>query len=212
MSQDLNQPEHIRQEALRNIEMIDGDLRFAQVVDKHFWTVMLSAATVPLSGSGAVIRGVAPEVLKQYAIRSTAGAAVNSAFDVAGQMYKGEAFRPGQTIVAALTGAVGGQLVSSSSAVNALTAGSLNALNTHINNQIYNEDKSVTGAFVIGLGASVFGTYVGQNTAQYLSKNTPVTIGNPPILTLDPDLTSKWIETGISNSTVFMDFEKGEKK
>ena len=33
LSQDMTQPESVRQEALRNVKMIDGDLRFAQIVD-----------------------------------------------------------------------------------------------------------------------------------------------------------------------------------
>ena len=205
LSQDMTQPESVRQEALRNVKMIDGDLRFAQIVDQHFWTVAGAAMTLPLTGGLSSIGGT-------VARQSLIGAGVGGGFDIAGQLYKGEAFRPGQTIVATLTGAVGGPLVTKSTPINALVGGGVNAVNTWAANQIYGDKQNVTTAFVAGFGFSLVGASLGQNYANYLTKTSPITIGNPPIPNPYPARAGKWVETGISNSTVFMDLEKGDKK
>ena len=46
----------------------------------------------------------------------------------------------------------------------------------------------------------------------YLNKTSPAVIGTPPIFNPYPAILGKSIETGISNSTAFMDFEKGDKR
>ena len=182
LSQDLNQPEHIRQEALRNIEMIDGDLRFAQVVDKYHGPAITAVTLVHPLGRAAswgslFVKGLLPRAMVTTAAKEAAiGALVSGAVDTSAQLFKGEEFRYGQTVAAMINGALFANYASSSVWKNAVIGGTVNLNNTIATNQIYDKRKSLGMAFTIGGAFSGFGTYIGNRFIIYSSNNAPAYI------------------------------------
>ena len=150
LSEDTSQSEAIRQEARHNIKMIDRDIHYARILDEHFWTVALSAASLPLGGS------MAPSALTRVALSSGLG----GGFYSLGQTIKGEPIRPAELLVNMATAGLGGSFASKVWWVNAPIGGAVNAANTWAANQIYNEDKSVEGAFWVGAAATGLGTWL----------------------------------------------------
>ena len=164
LSQDLNQPEHIRQEALRNIEMIDGDLRFARITDRHAVPFLISLAAIPASGGlGALAAN------SSTAVRVGTGILTGGGFYSLGQKIKGEPIRPAELFVNMTTAAMAGPFATTSILKNALLGGSVNAANTFIANQIYNENKSVSNAFSIGMAYSGLGTWLSPHATKGVS-------------------------------------------
>jgi hypothetical protein len=113
------------------------------------------------------------------------GGGAAAGFDAAGQLYQGESYRVGQTLVAGTTGALAGPFASTSVLINASLGGTVGAMNTFINNAIYGEDASMLYSFGLGFGFSGAGTVAGKASkagAGYILPprilTTPV---NPPL-------------------------------
>ena len=176
LSEDTSQSEAIRQEARHNIKMIDRDIHYARILDEHFWTVALSAASLPLGGS------MAPSTLTRVALSSGLG----GGFYSLGQTIKGEPIRPAELIVNMATAGLGGSFATKFWWQNAFLGGSVNAANTWAANQIYGEDKNVIGSFWLGAAATGLGTgikpYVTSGTARMISSLTGGTASTNPYL------------------------------
>ena len=169
LSQDLNQPEHIRQEALRNIEMIDGDLRFARITDRHAVPFLISLAAIPASGGlGALAAN------SSTAVRVGTGILTGGGFYSLGQKIKGEPIRPGELIVSAATGGFAGPFVSNYAWKNAALGGTVGGVNAAAANWMYGDNKSVIGAIVVNATASGVGTYVGNSVSDFLTQSLPI--------------------------------------
>jgi hypothetical protein len=138
------------------------------------------AAILAASGSGVISLG------KTWAALSTTGKVVvgggaGGGFDAAGQLYKGEDFRYGQTLVATTTGALAGPVASTSVWGNALLGGVVGAGNTTATNAIYGDDASVFDAGANGAVFSGLGTSIGSWTTSTAGKLLPTHIGGNPI-------------------------------
>lgn len=116
------------------------------------------------------------------------GTALGAGFDAAGQLIGGNEYRPGQMVIAGVTGGLtyplaGGGLLSSM-ALGGIYGGS----NRVLNNYVYDEDKSVVDSTVFGMAGGGLGYGIDKTTSYNFSKILPVRIGgevidpNKPIL------------------------------
>jgi hypothetical protein len=140
---------------------------------------IIVAAPAALSVSGLDLSAMtAGRVLTASGIGATAGAG----FDAMGQAIGGQPYRPGQTVVSALTGAAAGPLATESVIWNALLGGTVNTSNTAASNVLYGDSNSLYGAFAVGAIAASAGTGLGKVTENRLSTVLPKYIGASPII------------------------------
>ena len=116
---------------------------------------------------------------------SSIGAAAGAGFDAIGQAIGGQSYRPGQTVVSALTGAAAGPLATESVIWNALLGGTVNTANTAASNVMYKDSNSLAASFGFGALGSGVGTYIGNRLEKTLSAALPKYIGGGMI---NPDI------------------------
>ncbi len=135
------------------------------------------------------------------------GTALGAGFDAAGQLIGGNEYRPGQTVIAGVTGGLtyplaGGGLLGSM-ALGGIYGGSNRALN----NYVYDEDRDVwrsAGAGSVAGGAGHFsGSYTRNIAYKYLPKringavidpNNPILLQNIGVLNPYPGYVGKSVE------------------
>jgi hypothetical protein len=133
-----------------------------------------------LPGSGVLALGKTWTTLTTVG-KVAVGGGAGGGFDAAGQIYQGEDYRYGQTLVATATGALAGPLASTSVWGNALLGGTVGATNTSITNAIYGKDASVFDAGVNGAFFSGAGTLIGKGVTLGVGSLAPTYIGGNPI-------------------------------
>jgi len=136
------------------------------------------AASANLSQSLPVAAAIiAPEILGVG--NMAAGATLGAGFDAAGQALQpgNEPYRPGQTVVAGITGAFALPLGGSSIVGDAILGGMTGAINTAATNNMYDRNDSVVLTATMG---SVFGSlgYLAGNAAHSIAASRlPTNIG-----------------------------------
>ncbi|WP_313056408.1 DUF637 domain-containing protein, partial [Pseudomonas lopnurensis] len=149
-------------------------------VDQRAFTLGVSSFVgLPIAGGS---------LLATYGVRPIlAGAGLGSGFDAVGQVVDGGEYRPGNTVVAGVTGGLAYPLAGGA-LVNTLLGGAVGGTNAAGNNYLYFEDKSISDAAFIGAFAGLVGGYVGTSVSSFSSKLLPYRIGgsmvdpNKPIL------------------------------
>ena len=105
------------------------------------------------------------------------GAAAGAGFDVLGQAIGGQPYRPAQTVISAVTGAVAGPFATDAVLWNAVLGGAVNAASTAASNALYGNSNSLYWAFGVGALAGGVGTKAGNFTEDGLSNVLPKYIG-----------------------------------
>jgi len=124
----------------------------------------------------------APEIVATLGTgKMVTGAILGAGFDAAGQYAQlqfqaDDSYRPLQTVVAGMTGAVAFPLSGSSILGDAVLGGLSNATNTAMTNSLYDKNDSLAAAAVLGAGFSGFGAYVGGKAVNYASEYLPTNI------------------------------------
>lgn len=138
------------------------------------------------------------------------GAAAGAGFDALGQATGDQPYRPAQTVVSALTGAVAGPFATDAVLWNAVLGGAVNAANTAASNYLYGDANSLYSAFEFGVIGGGVGTYVGNNFGKYLSANLPEYIGGDSINPRIPVILQNYgkpnpvpsVVSGVANQTI----------
>ena len=130
-----------------------------------------------------------PEIVATLGARKIAtGAILGAGFDAAGQyvqMQPGGTYRPGQTVVAGVIGAVAYPLSGSSSVADVFVGGAANATNTTVTNSMYGKNDSVVWASIYGAGFSgvghVSGNWIRISAANRLTTKVGATYIDPTV-------------------------------
>lgn len=152
----------------------------------------LGVGAIPSAATALGFDAAATATGTALAVKAGVGAVAGAGFDVAGQMMGGQPYRPGQTAVSAVVGAIGAPLAGESTMWNALLAGFANTDVTGASNMMYGEDKSLLGAFGVGIAGGATGSYFGKLTASKLSNVLPQYIGGMPIVQSLPRLVQNY--------------------
>ena len=112
------------------------------------------------------------------------GSTLAAGFDAAGQSIDGNEYRPGQTVIAGVTGGLtyplaGGGLLSSMA-----LGGAYGGSNRALNNYVYDEDRDVWRSARVGFVAGGAGHFAGSYTGALASRYLPRRINGAAI---DPD-------------------------
>lgn len=116
------------------------------------------------------------------------GTVLASGFDAAGQLIGGNEYRPGQTVVAGITGGFTYPLAGVGLLGSMALGGAYGGTNTALNNYVYGESLSVRASATVGILASGLGYGANKAVADYLTRVFPSRIGggaidpNKPIL------------------------------
>ena len=102
------------------------------------------------------------------------GTALGAGFDAAGQLIGGNEYRPGQTVVAGITGGFTYPLAGVGLLGSMALGGAYGGTNRALNNYIYDEDNNVWRSagvgFVAGGAGQVVGAYARNIAYRYLPK------------------------------------------
>ncbi|MFC3609703.1 hypothetical protein [Stutzerimonas tarimensis] len=145
-------------------------------VDQNAFTLGASSLVgLPISGGSLlVIYGVRPILT---------GGMLVSGFDAAGQVVGGGEYRPGQTVVAGVTGGLAYPLAGGMLA-NVLLGASVAGVNAVANNYIYAEDTSIRRATGVGAVAGGFGSLANNWVSDLAASVLPYRIG---VSVIDPN-------------------------
>ncbi|MDH1265027.1 hypothetical protein [Pseudomonas sp. GD03944] len=138
--------------------------------DQRAFTLgVASLAGLPISGAGLLVNyGVRPVLM---------GSGISSGFDALGQLIVGGEYRPGQTVIAGLTGGMVYPLAGGKLLGNALLGASVGAANAATNNYVYSESKNIGEAAAIGAFAGFAGTAAGLGMSNLAAGVLPYRIG-----------------------------------
>lgn len=98
------------------------------------------------------------------------GTVLASGFDAAGQLIGGNEYRPGQTVVAGITGGFTYPLAGVGLLGSMALGGAYGGTNTALNNYVYGESLSVRASATVGILASGLGYGANKAVADYLTR------------------------------------------
>ncbi len=146
---------------MRTPTQIDADQR-------AFTLGVSSLAGLPVSAAGLLTSyGVRPVIL---------GAGLGSGFDAVGQSVSGGEYRPGQNVVAGVTGGLAAPFAGGATA-NFILGGTVGGVSQSINNNIYSETKSIPKAALFGGSVGLLGTYAGNWASKISGALLPDRVG-----------------------------------
>lgn len=110
-----------------------------------------------------------------------AGTALGAGFDAAGQLIGGNEYRPGQTVIAGVTGGLTYPLAGGGLLGSMALGGTYGGSNRALNNYVYDEDKNVWRSAGIGVLGGGFGYRATHETAKFSAKYLPERLGGSVI-------------------------------
>lgn len=170
-----------------SLNTVDMRTPLQMEIDQRAFTLgMSSLAGLPVLGFGLSTYGLRPVLM---------GGGIGSGFDAIGQWFGGSEYRPGQTVMAGVTGGIAYPFAGGTLA-NAFVAGGTSGVNTGLGNYIYSEDKSAALSVGFGFISGGFGAGVGVATTGIARRALPYRIGGSLI---DPGKPLLLQNTGVRN-------------